>query len=113
MAITHKNLKEPGYVPSTNGTLYTVPGSTKAHVKTIMLHNIDSSSTIYVKLHHVPSGDSAGDSNEIFYIHISPRDTIMLDCIGSGLVMDTGDTIQGVAGTASKIVCALYGAEDA
>lgn len=110
--LTQKNLKEPGYLTGSTTAIYTVPASTRGYVKSIILHNTHTSATKQVTLHHVPSGGVAGGGNTLFNLYIAPEETLMIDFQGGGVIMDTGDTIQGKADETSYVSCAIYGAEE-
>lgn len=92
---------------ATNGTIYTVPASTTARVTQIFITNTHSSALTF-RLHHVLSAGSVGASNALYYdVTIQPNQTVPVE----ELFMATGDTLQGLASTASKITITIYGIE--
>jgi len=100
MTVTNKRLCK-GTLAATEGTLYTVPASTQAVVKAITLCNkTGTDATITLKL--------AG--TEVLYQHtLEANDTITLPFMDQ--VLDAGETIAGLAGTASAITYYISGKE--
>lgn len=94
-----------GQLPNAKGTLYTVPGSTQAIVKTIILVNTDTSArtvNLYV---------NTGTSRKII-----PVDTEL--GVGYSLIFDdeltleAADLIEGDASVASKVDYYIGGIEE-
>lgn len=112
MTMTHKPLRDPGYLSTSDTAEYTVAASTTGYVKAIILHNTDTTNTILATLYHVPSGQSVGASYTLYQVYLPPLETLMIECQGAGIALETGDKLYAKAGTASKVVCAVYGAEE-
>lgn len=80
-------------------TQYTVPGSTEAIVKEIILCNTDTVARS-VDVHVVPSGGSAAASNQIHADSLQPKQTRILSL---NTLLDTGDFVQAKASSASVV----------
>lgn len=95
--------------PSTSlGTLYTVPANTKTIVKQIILSNTTGTDAT-VTLHFVPNGQTAGNENKIFStLTVTANNTGIFDL---SAVLEAGDTIQAVQGTANAITIHISGVE--
>lgn len=75
-------------------TIYTVPASTRAIVKTIDIANT-SSSALTITIYFVPSGGSAGASNTIIpSVTLPPTDIMQWS---GAQVLNEGDVIQATA----------------
>ena len=103
MAETYKKLAQ-GQLPSSTGTLYTVPSSTSTLVGHIRLVN-NTGSNRTVKLYH----DGTADAQAIL-------PTLTIEAGGGaefsgGIVMETADTMSGVADAATSITYTIYGME--
>jgi len=107
--ITEKKLGQGQIASGSRTTLYTVPASTDAIVKTIIITNTTATAAT-ISIWHVPNGGSYGDTNAIVKtLNIPANDFTQ---INTYLIMDTtGDTLQAEAGTASAITMSVYGAE--
>lgn len=84
-----------------NATLYTVPAATKTIVKSITLCNrtaAAATATIELDGIYIINGHS-----------IAARDSIIIPNVDQ--ILDTGDLIEGLAGTASAIDCCISGIE--
>jgi hypothetical protein len=107
MAYTPKRLYigQPGTAIS---TLYTVPASTKTIVKNITLTNTTASDAT-VTVNFVPSGGIAGVANRIISTHtVTANNTTIIDL---SAVLETGDTIQALQGTANAVTVYISGVE--
>ena len=116
MAITRGRLAEIQTIPSTVGSLYANPSSTKTFVKGITLFNNNTTSET-VKLYRVP--DSTGSlgtaavTNQFLEISLASLETFVFEFPGDGAVLeDTNDSIQGVTTTASKVTVLIHGVKD-
>ncbi len=113
MALTAKQLVN-AELPTSNGTLYTVPASTKARVTEIWLCNASGAART-ATLHYVESGDSADTGagsgvNTIMKTFDLPQGVpIALPC---NSWLEAGDTIQGLASGADVAVF-ISGLEEA
>lgn len=77
-------------------SVYTTPAATKTYVKEFDIINT-TAAIIHIYVSLVPSGDSAGTANALFYYNALPAYTTM-QWSGSQ-VLDEGDTIQVKAST--------------
>lgn len=104
MALTAKNANAE--LPTSNGTIYTVPASTKARVTEIILCNA-AGATRTATLHFVESGDSAdtgaGSGVNCFMEAFDlPQGVPIILPMNS--LLETGDTIQGLASGADVFI---------
>lgn len=107
MAITAKELAD-GQLPAARGDLYTVPADTAAYIKSITLHNTDSSSHD-VTITKEPDG--GGTERVIISVTLDAGDTFYFD---EPTVMDATDLLRGDdGGTGSVIDYTVSGAEEA
>ena len=104
MSVTAKQLAD-GQLPNSDGALYTAPGSTTTYVTSMILHNT-SAAAVTCTLRMKPSG---GTARVIGYVSLGAHETYLHN---ERLVLDTGDAIRGVAGTAAVIDYSIYGAEE-
>jgi hypothetical protein len=106
MAVTFET-NDAAYIASTAGAIYTNAASETSFIKSIVIHNTNTT-TETVKIYVVP--DSAGSvgtaavSNLIYNLDIVANDTVHLEFPGPGIVLKgTNDTVQAVTTTASKV----------
>lgn len=111
---TYKRLgSSPFLVANSLTTGYTVPGSTKARLKQIVLMN-DHSAVVDVDIHYVPSGGAATATNKMFKasapngLVLNPGETLILTLDS---VFETGEFIQFLATTTNKVSADLSGLE--
>jgi len=110
MAETYKQLTAAdAQLGSSSTLLYTVPASTKAHLKTITLHNTNTS-TEAVELNLVASGISASDANKFLDISLEASETIEWSP-SFPFTLEAAATVYGVSTTASKVNVKIDGAE--
>lgn len=102
MAISFAKLFQPGFLPSSEGSLYTIPATPTTNLLSngrVRLTNI-TASAVAVTLYAVPaSGAAAGNNTFLPGVSIGPKDYIDVDVPQLG----PGDSIHGVADTASAI----------
>lgn len=99
-----------GQLPNSNGTLYTSPsvssptGSTQgALLKSLVLCNTDTT-TRTVTIYLVESGGSAADNRAILKdASIAAKTTTVITFPDDCCPMDSGETVQGLADSASKV----------
>ena len=102
-----------GQLAGSAAALVTVAAGYDYCITNIMLHNTHSSAlTVY--LYHVPdsagSPGTAGATNIFYQQSIAAYDTVLWGREDLGIWMiDTGDTLQGYCGTASKVNYFIYG----
>jgi hypothetical protein len=116
MAITRGKLTNIQTIPSTVGAVYTNAASTKTFIKGIEVFNSNTINET-VKIHSVPNSTgsvgTAGDTNQIIEIVLSPKEKFIYESPGDGRVLDgTNDTIQAVTTTASKVTIEFFGLKD-
>jgi len=109
MALTEKTLSQSTVLSASNSTIYTVPASTVAIVKTIWICNT-TTSDVTLELWNVPNSGSAADGNKLMDgVTIPASDFIV---VHTYLPMETaGDTIQAKGSTNVALTVNLYGAE--
>jgi hypothetical protein len=117
MAITRGRLVDIQTIPSTVGSLYANPSSTKTFVKGLTLFN-SNTTTETVKLYRVP--DSTGSlgtaavTNQFLEIALASKETFIFEFPGDGAVLeDQNDSIQGVTTTASVVTVQIHGVKEA
>ena len=103
MAETYKKLAQ-GQLPSSAGTIYTVPSGTSTIIKHIRLVNTDSSART-ARLYH----DGTTDATTIL-----PAASIeaggRAEFEGT-IVMEAADTLAGLGSVASQVTYTIYGLE--
>ncbi len=87
-------------------TVYTTPPSSRTFVKEFDIINT-TSATIRIYVSIVPTGDTAGTANALFYYNALPAHTTM-QWTGSQ-VMNAGDTIQVKASAVGCTITASGG----
>lgn len=100
----------PTQLAGTAGTIYTVPASTTTQINQIILVN-DTTSAVTATLYLVESGGSAGVTNLLLNAKAIPTDGSPLIYEFTQLFMDAGDTIQGLASTASQVTIHVSGVQ--
>lgn len=98
---------DAAYVATTAGAIYTNASGETSFVKSIYLHNTNSSAE-NIKLYVVPdsagSVGTAGTGNLFLNISLASNDTYLLELPGPGIVLKgTNDTIQASTDTSSKV----------
>lgn len=107
MSITAKSLAD-GQLPSSKGTLYTVPAATKAYIKFFSLHNT-SATPQTVKVYIKRSG---GTSRQVDMGQLDQGETGLIVETGSW-ELSTGDIIEGETTTVAVVDYQILGAEEA
>jgi hypothetical protein len=83
---------------STTSTVYTVGSAKTAYIRSVVIHNIDSSVTSIVKIHIVSvSGGSVGTAsslNQLAQLSIQPVDTYFFELAYPITLSTNNDTIQ-------------------
>jgi len=118
MAIIRGPLVTPDIatLPTTAGTMYANPASTKTFIKGITFFNGNTAPEL-VKLYKVPnSGGSvgtAGATNQFTEISLVAKETTFYEFPGDGLPFgSTNDTLQGVTVTANLVTYQLHGVKE-
>lgn len=96
-------------LPSSETALYTTPTGKKALIHNIVLHNTDGS-TAYTPSIFIYDGTS---SYRIWCASLAANNTVIIDFGNSGLLLEAGSAIRGLAGTADKITISISGFERA
>jgi len=110
MAETYKQLTAANaQLGSSSTLLYTVPASTKAHLKTITLHNTNTS-TEAVELNLVASGLSAAAANKFLNIDLEASETIEWSP-SFPFTMEAAGTVYGLSTSSSVVNVKIDGAE--
>lgn len=107
MANTPKRLYQ-GQPGTAETTLYTVPASVSTIIKEIILCNTTSTAAT-ISISAVPSGGTAGVANRIiagFSVAANDTKTVPLST-----VLNTGDFLSALQGTASAITVTTSGVE--
>lgn len=105
MVFVYKSLAQ-GQLPNAKGTIYTVPASTTAYIKSLKVVNTDSSArtvNIYVKR-------SGGTSRRIWPSAMSLAAGYVAEDEDIG-GLSTGDIIEGDASAATVVDYTILGAE--
>ena len=105
---TPKQLCASSQLGTTVSTYYTVPASTTAIIKQILLSNVTSTDAT-ATIHFVPSAGSASASNKTFGEIVVTANTTQVIDLSS--VLPTGATIQALAGTSTAINIHISGVE--
>ena len=98
----------PTQLTTSATSIYTVPASTTATVKQILVSNVSASATTF-SIHLVKSGDTPVTANLIYSgIPIAASTTINIDL---AQVLNTGDVISAFAGANSAVNITMSGIE--
>ena len=115
MALQNTRLADIQYVPSTVGSIYSNPATTKSYLKGLLLFN-GNTSTETVKIYNVPDASAAlgtaGVSNQIAEFSLIAKETLFFPLNVDGMptvLLDTNDSIQAVTTTASKVTVCVIG----
>jgi hypothetical protein len=116
MTITRGKLADIQTIPSTVGSVYSNPSSTKTFVFGVTLFNSNTTAET-VKLYMVPdSGGSLGTAavtNQFLEVSLASLETFVFEVPDDGIVLsDTNDSIQAVTTTASKVTIQIHGVKD-
>lgn len=111
MALQHTRLAPLAFIPNAVGEIYTNPAATKSFVRGLMLHNT-SAGAVSVQLHWVPAGGSAAAANRFLDVSLAAKETLLPELPFALVLLDDGETIQAVAGSASAVTGAVLGDKD-
>jgi len=106
VALTRKNLAF-GQLPAAKGDLYVAPGDTKGFVHNILVHNIGGVAEIVDLYYH----DGVSEFL-IFKMTISSNETVLVDFIGEGFVVEATKKITGNTTTAATVTYKIDGTEE-
>lgn len=107
MAFSGKVLAD-GQLPTTKGTLYTVPGGTTTYVKFLSVFNTNAASqaiVIYV--------NSSGTSRKIARLVLTQDQFARVIDKDEALVLEAGDLIEAETTTATAVDYTIQGVEEA
>ena len=91
-----------GQLPSSKGTLYTVPADTSVYLSKVTIFNTNIATQI-VKLYI----NSSGTSRQLFHIaELEQYENIVYD---GGVILETGDLLEGETTTASVVDYLIMG----
>lgn len=109
MATTQKTLVQTAYVSSSMTAVYTVPGSTKAIIKEIILCNITTSEQTVTVL-TVNTGGGSTDASAIMKdLAIPAKTSIWLE--GITTIMEASSELRAQAANASSVTIRVSGVE--
>jgi hypothetical protein len=109
MTVTAKCLFETGYAANAQTTIYTAPPGARTIVDKITASN-KSGAGVTFAANLVPSGGTAGASNKVFDATVADGTVESFAGI-VGHVLNPGDFISIIAGTASALVLRISGRE--
>lgn len=116
MARQYTRLADPQFIPSTVGSVYANPASSKTFISGILVFNTNTTSET-VKLYNVPnSGASlgtAGDGSQFDEFALAAKTQKLISLPYPITQLDLNDSIQAVTTTASKVTIQLLGDRDA
>jgi hypothetical protein len=112
MALQHVKLADIQQLPSSVGSLYANPASTKTYIRGLVLFN-DNNAAELVKLHNVPDSagslGSAGVSNKFLEVALAAKETLLIDLPYPIVLTDQNDSLQGVSTTAAMVTIQILG----
>jgi hypothetical protein len=116
MAFEYARLLEITTLPSSTGSVFANPSTQKSYVRLIVLHNANTTEET-AELWEVPdstgSVGTAADTNKFYKGALAAGATVMLEFAAPGLILiDTNESIQGKATTASKVTIEISGAKE-
>ena len=116
MAFTYSQLTPITTIASSAGAVYTNPSSKTSYVRSIILHNTNTSAEAVV-LYNVPDNSgsvgTAAATNQFYKTSVAADTTVIIEFPVPGLVLsDTNDTIQATTTTASKVTIQISGATE-
>ena len=109
MAFDYQKLTAITTIPSSVGSIYTNPSSTKSYIRQIIIHN-GNTTVETVILYNVPVAGSVGDLTKFYEEDIPVNGTTILDFGTPGIILDAeDDAIQADTDTASKVTIQIMG----
>lgn len=106
MAVTFET-NDAAYLGTSAAAIYTNASGETSFVKSITLHNTNTS-TETVEIYFVPDSGgavgTAGVSNQCYKLSVLSNETVQIEFPGPGIVLKgTNDTVQGKTTTSSKV----------
>lgn len=93
-----------GQLPSTVGTLFTVPANTRYLIKALRISNTDNSASRYFTVY---DGGTAVSNEILGQMTLQPNEVYVEDpCF---IVLEPAGTLHGVADAASAVTLTVYG----
>jgi hypothetical protein len=116
MAFTYSRLTEISQIAASAASVYANPSSKTTYIRSITLHNANSSAETVV-LYNVPdSSGSAGTAaigNQFYKASVAAESTVIIEFATPGIILeDTNDTIQASTTTANKVTIQIMGATE-
>lgn len=113
MAFAYSRLTQITTIANAAAEVYTLPASTTAYIRSIILHNTNTTAETVI-LYNVPdnagAAGTAADANTFYEVSLSPNETHILEFAIPGIMLvDENDTIQATTTTASKVTIQIYG----
>lgn len=78
----------------TTSDVVTVVSNKKVFVKSIIAHNVSTSTTCKAHVYYVPNGGSVSDNTRIFNVSLEPEETAFLEPSYPITLTTTGDKIS-------------------
>lgn len=116
MAFTYSRLTEISEIASSAASVYANPPSKTTYIRSIILHNTNSSAEAVV-LYNVPDNSSAvgtaATANQFYKASVAADSTVIIEFATPGIVLtDENDTIQASTTTANKVTIQIMGATE-
>jgi len=113
MAFSYSQLTPITTIASSAGAVYTNPASKTTYVRTIVIHNTNTTAET-VTLYNVPdstgSVGTAGVTNQFYKQEVAADATVLLEFAVPGIMLtDTNDTLQASTTTANKVTIQITG----
>lgn len=110
MSVTAKCLINSQFAPSSTGNLYVAPADKRTIIDKFTVTNTTGSSAL-LSVYILPSGGSIGASNEIIDVQSIAAGASVDLSIMQNQILNSGDSIQVLAGTASALTIRASGRE--
>lgn len=116
MAMQREKLADIQTIDDSAASVYTNPANTKTYVRSLLLHNTNSTNETVI-LYNVPdstgSVGTAAASNQFFKKALAAEESFTIDLDYPIVLSDEGDSLQAVTTTASKVTLQILGDKDA
>jgi hypothetical protein len=106
--INSKNMIQDTYLPGAAAALYTVPAGYRDVVKEIILCNTDVN-PIVISIYYLKNAGTLAKGTILDSVSLNAHETKTLSLSS---VLNAGDAIEGVAGTADKVAIYASGYEE-
>jgi hypothetical protein len=108
MAYQTKAMCQDTYLQAATAVLYTVPAATRSIVKEIILCNTDTNA-IAVTMNYLKDGGTLAKGTILSAVSFAAGETKILSLSS---VLNAGDAVKGLAGTADKVTVSISGIEE-